>query len=550
MKKNCKNLKTVIRLALLSLLIGAFPLLGWAEEFVDGYKFDELEISQWNAIAAPSISDTGTARIYYDSLLNKLQVSQNGGAYSDLGSGGSGGAPTDAKYITQTANSTLTAEQALSSLGTGLVKNTTGTGVLSIATAGSDYIATETDPVYVAWYNSGMPTLATLLLDDNRTGTDNDDPSEASLIIDAEGDYGAYFLDGVTVFGDHVVFDTNVIEQFENNAEERFIEGSKLTFTDSAGSTEKFAFSAPANGSADSPLAINSAATGDNTQAIVFVDNAAVPTGDTSYNDLPSINLFFTNSGGADDYDYSGVRMGWGAQNDVTATNYFDFKGYTSAYDGTVNATHTELSPIFRLGSSGSATTGHSLDGGDVLLEGDLEVNGKTYLDDDLGILTAKNLTIGSTQWNSGDSIDGTKVANADLGDISVSSGVWSLDIGKACSIVFPIDAGGTAITTGAKGWVRVPFACTLTSYELTVDTSATITIDVWKDTYANFPPDNTDTITNGHEPAISAGIKEQDTDISDWTTVTVSAGDYIKINVDANDSATKAVLTLIGTKT
>lgn len=41
-------------------------------------------------------------------------------------------APANATYITQTANGTLTAEQALGSLGTGLVKNTTTTGILSI----------------------------------------------------------------------------------------------------------------------------------------------------------------------------------------------------------------------------------------------------------------------------------------------------------------------------------------------------------------------------------------------------------------------------------
>jgi len=46
--------------------------------------------------------------------------------------GGGGGAPTDATYITQTANGSLSAEQALSALGSGLVLNTTGTGVLSI----------------------------------------------------------------------------------------------------------------------------------------------------------------------------------------------------------------------------------------------------------------------------------------------------------------------------------------------------------------------------------------------------------------------------------
>lgn len=44
-------------------------------------------------------------------------------------------APKAATYITQTADSELTAEQALSSLASGYVKNTTGTGVLSVQAA-------------------------------------------------------------------------------------------------------------------------------------------------------------------------------------------------------------------------------------------------------------------------------------------------------------------------------------------------------------------------------------------------------------------------------
>ena len=56
------------------------------------------------------------------------------------GGGGGGGAPTDAGYITKTPNTELSNEQALSQLGTGLVKNTTGTGVLSIAAEGTDYV--------------------------------------------------------------------------------------------------------------------------------------------------------------------------------------------------------------------------------------------------------------------------------------------------------------------------------------------------------------------------------------------------------------------------
>ena len=44
-------------------------------------------------------------------------------------------APSAATYITQTTNSELSAEQALSSLATGYVKNTTGTGVLTVQAA-------------------------------------------------------------------------------------------------------------------------------------------------------------------------------------------------------------------------------------------------------------------------------------------------------------------------------------------------------------------------------------------------------------------------------
>lgn len=60
-------------------------------------------------------------------------------AYADAIAAAS--APVGATYITQTPNATLTNEQALSILSTGILKSTTATGVVSIAAANTDYIA-------------------------------------------------------------------------------------------------------------------------------------------------------------------------------------------------------------------------------------------------------------------------------------------------------------------------------------------------------------------------------------------------------------------------
>jgi hypothetical protein len=50
-----------------------------------------------------------------------------------------GSAPLAATFITQTPSADLLNEQALSALATGILKSTTGTGVVSIAAAGTDY---------------------------------------------------------------------------------------------------------------------------------------------------------------------------------------------------------------------------------------------------------------------------------------------------------------------------------------------------------------------------------------------------------------------------
>lgn len=122
-----------------------------------------------------------------------------------------------------------------------------------------------------------------------------------------------------------------------------------------------------------------------------------------------------------------------------------------------------------------------------------------------------------------------------------------SANVAKGC-IGITIDGGGSAITTGYKGFISIPYAATITAATLLGDTSGTLVIDIWKDTYANYPPTDADSITGGNEPHLTATSKYTDSTLTGWTT-SIAAGDVLAFNVDAAATITKATLTLTVTK-
>ena len=105
------------------------------------------------------------------------------------------------------------------------------------------------------------------------------------------------------------------------------------------------------------------------------------------------------------------------------------------------------------------------------------------------------------------------------------------IEVEKAIS--FFIDGGGSAIETGIKGGIRIPFKCEILSASLLVDQSGSIVIDIWKDTYANYPPTDADSITSATPPTISATNKDEDTSLTSWT-VAIASGDFLMFNVDS----------------
>jgi len=101
-------------------------------------------------------------------------------------------------------------------------------------------------------------------------------------------------------------------------------------------------------------------------------------------------------------------------------------------------------------------------------------------------------------------------------------------------------DAAGAAIGTGIKGDILVPFACTINKVTLLADQNTGGTafqLDIWKDTFANYPPTVADTITASNKPIIASGAnKVQNTTLTGWTTA-IAAGDILRFNVDTTST-------------
>jgi hypothetical protein len=106
------------------------------------------------------------------------------------------------------------------------------------------------------------------------------------------------------------------------------------------------------------------------------------------------------------------------------------------------------------------------------------------------------------------------------------------------------IDGGGTVPTTGVVGYLQVPFDCTINSWTMLADLSGSAVIDVWRDTYANFPPTNADSITASALPTITSGVKNASNVLTGWT-VDINAGDILAFNIDSMSVMTRLHLQL-----
>jgi len=115
--------------------------------------------------------------------------------------------------------------------------------------------------------------------------------------------------------------------------------------------------------------------------------------------------------------------------------------------------------------------------------------------------------------------------------------------------LVIVSTASGTEIADGAEAWVVIPFACTISRVDALADQSGSIVVDLWKDSYANYPPTDADTITSATPPTITTATKSQDSTLTDWT-VALAAGDVLLAHVDSCTTIEQVTIAVQVTRT
>jgi hypothetical protein len=110
------------------------------------------------------------------------------------------------------------------------------------------------------------------------------------------------------------------------------------------------------------------------------------------------------------------------------------------------------------------------------------------------------------------------------------------------------VDGSGGVITTGQKGYIKIPYSFTITSWTIIGSPSGSVVFDVWKTNNSIPTVANTIIGGGGTKPTLSSGTLANSSSLSGWTT-TGTTNDIIGWNVDSCTLTTNAILQIFITK-
>jgi hypothetical protein len=184
--------------------------------------------------------------------------------------------------------------------------------------------------------------------------------------------------------------------------------------------------------------------------------------------------------------------------------------------------------------SDGNTVSLSALSGGNRSITGAyLPLSGGTIT----GVLSTTNTIYtnngNSDQWNN------------TYSTVQTSSGSWGGG-GEKTAIGITIDGAGSAITTGAKGSISIPYNATFDNVTMIGDVSGLCIVDILKSDYNSYP--TLSSICSTSLPTISSAIKSVNVTLSGWDK-NIQSGNILKFQVLSASNITKLNLTIGATK-
>lgn len=169
------------------------------------------------------------------------------------------------------------------------------------------------------------------------------------------------------------------------------------------------------------------------------------------------------------------------------------------------------------------------------------------YMSDPASAKTVKKTTVAHLCGDRLAAIENLGTAAAGKKIISSGTALAAIDDDWGLSII--LGNGQEVVPTGILGFIEMPFDGAIEAVRLLADVSGSIVVDIWKDTYANYPPTDADSITASAPPTLSSAEKSEDSTLTGWTK-TFAKGDILAFNVDSATTVKQVTLSLRGRRT
>lgn len=114
--------------------------------------------------------------------------------------------------------------------------------------------------------------------------------------------------------------------------------------------------------------------------------------------------------------------------------------------------------------------------------------------------------------------------------------GSWKLD---TANVVVVFDGNGSVINTGSFIDVEIPWNSYITDIIMMADQTGSFTFNIFKGTYASYPPTTASSICSASRPTIAANYKSYDSTLTNWITY-IPSGSILRYYSDSCSSITR----------